>query len=398
MEIYSVIKNDRPGNELVWKCEKEDFNTNTQLIVMESEEALFVKDGVIVETFTGGKYTLNTENYPVIGKLRKAVSGGESAFNCKIYFVDKTHKLELFWGTDSPIQIQDAKFQFMVGVRARGSYSIEIADTKKFLIKLVGVNTISYTEEDVRNQFRTVFQTKIKMAIANVMKTCNYTILDMNTELENIGQMAQQQLTDTLDEYGIRLVNFYVVDISIPENDPNYKKINEAYADAYAGKIGVDVQGAVWDKLAAKELVKDLANNPGAGGVASVGAGMGMGMASANLFGNLANQMFSPLSGQNGNNSNNQNQNANVQAANVSRTSRFAPKSNDNMQANQGAPVNSNNNTTKCPSCGHEVPAGSKFCGNCGNKLETTAFCKNCGSKLEPGAKFCGNCGTKRED
>lgn len=389
MELYSVIKNDSLNNELVWKCLNEDFNNNSQLIVMESEEALFVNNGVIVESFTGGKYTLNTENYPFIKGLRKSISGGENAFNCKVYFVNKTHKLELLWGTDSPIQIRDAEFNFAVGVRARGSYSIQVADAKKFLIKLVGVNTQSFTEEELKNQFRAVFQTKIKVIIANVMKNSHYTVLDMNTELESIGDMAKEQLAEVLDEYGIRLVNFYVSDISIPENDPNYKIINEAYAKAHAGKIEIDVQGEMWNKLTAKELAKDLANNPNAGGVAAAGAGIGMGIASAGAFGNIANQLFSPLN--EGNNNSNNNANTNTQMQSEPKKSRFAPKT-----------ANVENNTTtekmtKCPNCGKEISENSKFCSNCGAKIETS-YCKNCGEKLEPGAKFCSNCGTRREE
>ena len=76
MELYSVIKNDRPLDDLlVWKCEKEDFNNNSQIIVMESEEALFVKDGIVVGTITAGKHTLNTENFPFIKKKKKMVTG-----------------------------------------------------------------------------------------------------------------------------------------------------------------------------------------------------------------------------------------------------------------------------------------------------------------------------------
>lgn len=385
VELYSVIKNDRPSDELVWKCLKEDFNTNTQLIVMESEEALFVKDGVVIETFTGGKYTLSTENYPFISGLRKLVSGGESAYSCSVYFVDKSHKLELLWGTDSPIQMTDAKYEFSVGVRARGSYSIQIQDAKKFFIKLVG-NTFVFTKEEIQNQFRTVFQTKIKVAVATVMKQSSLTVLDMNTELENIGEKVKEQLIDVLDEYGIRLVNFYISDISIPEDDPMYKIINETYAKSYAGNIELRVQGEGWNKLTAKELAKDLANNPGAGGTAAVGAGIGMGVASAGVFGNIANQLFSPLSDQNANNNNTNN----VQQQ-QSRVSRFAPKS------NTISPQETNSKTKKCPTCGNNVPENSKFCGECGTKLEDY-ICKVCGEKVPTGSKFCGNCGTRREE
>ena len=74
MELYSVIKNNAPGDLLVSKFEGEDFNNASQLIVTESEEALFMKDGVIVQSFSGGRFTLDTKNYPFISALRKARS------------------------------------------------------------------------------------------------------------------------------------------------------------------------------------------------------------------------------------------------------------------------------------------------------------------------------------
>lgn len=380
-EWYSVIKNDRPSDELVWKCSKEDFNNNTQLIVMESEEALFVKDGVIVETFTGGKYTLNTANYPFINELRKIATGGTSPFSCKIYFIDKTHKLELLWGTDSPIQIRDAQYQFAVGVRARGSYSIQIKDAKKFFVKLVG-NIESFTKEDLRAYFKTVFQTKIKVALATVMKNCGYTVLDMNTELETIGKQVEEQMADVLDEYGIRLVNFYISDISIPEDDPNYQRINESYSKAHAGKIELDVQGAAWDKLTAKELAKDVANNPN-GGLASMGAEIGIGVASAGIFGNITNQLFTtPQTNSEGQN-NNEDQNNNGNQNN-------SDSQNNNKSENDEAKI-------KCPNCGKENSKDSKFCNNCGTKLNVDYYCKNCGTKLDADSKFCPNCGTRRD-
>ena len=214
------------------------------------------------------------------------------------------------------------------------------------------------------------------------MKECKYTVLDMNTELETIGQSVETDLSEILDEYGIRLVNFYISDISIPEDDPNYQIINEAYAKAHAGKIEINVQGDMWGKLTAKELLKDVATNPGAGGMAAMGAGIGVGAASAGVFNNLANQLFTPM------------QNEQVkeqqpqQNIGQNRVSRFAPKS---------ATTTSGSTTIKCPNCGNKIPATSKFCGNCGTKIEESV-CKNCGTKLEKTTKFCPICGTRRED
>ena len=377
--LYSVIKNDRPFDELVWKSPIEDFNTNTQLIVMESEEALFVKDGVVVETLGGGRHTLNTANYPFINKLQKMVAGGESPYSCQIYFVDKSHKLELLWGTDSPIQMRDAEYNFAVGVRARGSYSIQINDAKKFFVKLVG-NTFAFTKEELNNMFRTAFQMKIKTIVATAMKNSDLTILDMNTELESIGKMAEERLAEVLDEYGIRLVNFYIADISIPENDPNYAIINSAYANSHAKNIEAKIEGDNWGKFTAKELLKDIAKNPNAGGAAAVGAGIGVGAASAGIFNNLAGQLFSPMSG------NQTQQNNNNQPPKVSR---FAPKATATMP--------DKGKTIKCPECGKELQEGSKFCMNCGAKIEEIK-CKKCGTKLEANAKFCPECGTRREE
>lgn len=372
--LFTVIKNERPSDELIWKSPIEDFNNNSQVIVMESEEVLFVKDGVVEATLGGGRHTLNTDNYPFINKLQRVVTGGKNPYSCKIYFVDKAHKLELLWGTDSPIQMEDIKYKFRIGVRARGSYSIQIQDAKKFFVKLMG-NTNTFTKEELNDSFKTAFQSKIKVAVAKTMRDSKLSVLEMNTELEEIGNQVVKALEEALDEYGIRLVNFYVVDISIPENDPNYKKISEAYANAFARNIEVEVQGDNWEKLTQKELSKEMIQNQKEGSFASMGANIGLGMATAGMFGNLANQMFTNASG----NQNNAQPTNNVPAAPVATTQVSETK------------------TIKCPECGQELVEGSKFCMNCGAKLGEIK-CKNCGTKLEANAKFCPECGTRREE
>ena len=152
-----VIKNTSPVDTLIWLNGEEDFNNNSTLIVAESEEALFFKDGVIEQVFTGGKYKLDTSNYPFISRLRNALTGGISTFNCKVYFVNKVHSMEVLWGTDSPIQVRDPIQGIATSVMARGAYRVQVQNSKKFLLKMVGNSKAYMTKEDMTAYFRSRF-------------------------------------------------------------------------------------------------------------------------------------------------------------------------------------------------------------------------------------------------
>lgn len=94
----NVIKNTGAGDFLIWRQPKEDFNTNSTLIVMPGEEAIFIKGGVIEQIFENGTYKLSTENCPLIGRIRNAFTAGVSTFNCVVYFVRTTHSMKVFGG------------------------------------------------------------------------------------------------------------------------------------------------------------------------------------------------------------------------------------------------------------------------------------------------------------
>jgi len=96
-----VIKNSGDGNLLIWRQTEEDFNTNSTLIVMPGEEAIFIKGGTIEQTFDNGTYKLSTNNYPFISRLRNVFTGGVSTFNCVVYFVRKAHRKENISWTSS---------------------------------------------------------------------------------------------------------------------------------------------------------------------------------------------------------------------------------------------------------------------------------------------------------
>ncbi|MBS4223177.1 SPFH domain-containing protein [Lederbergia citrea] len=356
MQLYSVIKNDGPGDVLVWKFLGEDFNNGSQLIVAESEEALFYKDGVIEQVFDGGKYTLKTSNYPFISRFRNMFSGNTSAFHCKVYFVNKAHKLELYWGTDSPIQLRDPVYQLQTKIKARGSYSIQIKDAKKFLLKLIGNNVQYFTSDELNQYFRSAFLQYIKDEIARTIRDSGKEILDIATEKETIAEKLFNSLENTLDEYGVKLVNFYISAIDIPDDDPNRLKLEEAYVN----RAVMGILGQNWQAQQSVDIMKGMVSNEGAGGIAAAGAAMGMGISTFPLMGGITKEMHTG-------------------------------------GLNQYEPIKEEVPTAKCNQCGSDNKINAKFCGECGNQIKKSDIpCKNCQSPISSTAKFCGECGEKQ--
>ena len=297
-----VIKNSGPGELLIWRQPEEDFNTNSTLIVMPGEEAIFIKGGTVEQTFDNGTYKLSTENYPFISRLRNAFTGGVSTFNCVVYFIRKAHSVEIRWGTDSPIQVRDKMLGIATKLRARGAYKIQIGDPVKFLEKLIGNNVFYQTQEELNKYFINEFQSKIKSVIARAINESDTEILGIDSRLDELSDTIEPFMQEILDDYGLKCVKFTVaaVDINDDELRKRYDEIGiDAIAkmrNAQADKAVMGILGDDWGKQQAANILGNLSMNPGAGGVAAAGAGMGMGMAAGGAFGSMAQQMFAPMS------------------------------------------------------------------------------------------------------
>lgn len=297
-----VIKNSGPGELLIWRQPEEDFNTNSTLIVMPGEEAIFIKGGTVEQTFDNGTYKLSTENYPFISRLRNAFTGGVSTFNCVVYFVRKAHSVEIRWGTDSPIQVRDKMLGIATKLRARGAYKVQIGDPVKFLEKLIGNNVFYQTQEELNKYFINEFQSKIKSVIARAINESDTEILGIDSRLDELSDTIEPFMQEILDDYGLKCVKFTVaaVDIDDDELRRRYDEIGiDAIAkmrNAQADKAVMGILGNDWGKQQAANILGNLSMNPGAGGIAAAGAGMGMGMAAGGAFGSMAQQMFAPMS------------------------------------------------------------------------------------------------------
>jgi len=395
MPIMNVIKNNAMGNMLCYKVPYEDFNVGSQLIVAEYEEALFMKDGLIENSFGPGKYSLTTENYPFITKfMSKLLTGGVSAFNCKVYYINKSHHLELKWGTGSALRVLDPVWGIEMHVQARGAYTVQVKDGKKFFLKLVGANGSMEENEIVRN-FRTAFIQNITDELANYLTSQEAEVLVSINRKKQLADGLAPMLNEILDEYGLELVNFYIESIEVPENDDSMKRVREmriqrkerefereqnvedermrfslrresseadryvsgqmAHADYERMAIRDQDGNNGWARQEAAEIMREAAKNEGiAGGMMGVGVGLGVGTQMGDIMGQLMGNNNSMLGG----------------------------------SANAGTKV-------ICSNCNSPVPNGMAFCGNCGTKVEIKKpKCTNCGADLIPGMKFCGNCGT----
>lgn len=298
-----VIKNTGPGELLIWRQPEEDFNTNSTLIVMPGEEAIFIKGGSIEQVFENGTYKLSTENYPFISRLRNAFTGGISTFNCVVYFVRKADSQEIRWGTETPIQVRDKVWGIRTDARVRGAYKVRIENPAKFLEKLLGNNVPYQFQEELNKYFESEFRGKIKSAISKFLNGLEQELIGIDAYMGELSEQIEPYIDEVVQDYGLKCVKFSLAGLDI--DNSKYDAIDESQIASISkvklaqGDKGVmDVLGENWGKQQAANILGDLARNPGAGGIGAMGAGMGMGVAAGSVFGNMANQMFAPMNQQ----------------------------------------------------------------------------------------------------
>lgn len=297
-----VIKNTGPGSLLIWRQPEEDFNINSTLIVMPGEEAIFIKGGTVEQVFENGTYTLSTENYPFISRLRNALTGGISIFNCVVYFVRKADSKEIRWGTETPIQVRDKVWGVRTDAKVRGSYKVRIVNPAKFLEKLIGNNIPFQFQEELDKYFASEFQGKIKSAVSKFLNALEQELIGIDAYMDELSEKIEPYIDEILSDYGLKCVKFALAGLDI--DTTKYDTIDESQMELIArtrgfqgDKAGLDILGGDWSRVQGVNVLKDLANNPGAGGTAATGAGVGMGIGAAGAFGSIAQQVFNPVSG-----------------------------------------------------------------------------------------------------
>ena len=295
-----------------------------------------MNEGELADVFEPGRYELQTSNMPILTALKSWKYGFNSPFKSDVYFVNTKQFLDMKWGTSNPVMMRDAEFG-MIRVRAFGIYSFRVSDAAKFLKEVFGTAAL-FTVEGVEGQIKRTLVSGLSDAIAE----SKIPALDLAANYEELSAYAMQAINPKLAELGLTLCSFVIENIALPEEVE--KNIDKRTSMGVLGNMDQ------YAKYQAAEAIRDAANNQN--GMAGMGVGMGAGAAMGQMFTQSMNPSAAP-----------------APAATAA--------------------------TATCSACGAAIPAGSKFCPECGAKQAAGSFCGNCGTAVPAGTKFCPECGTK---
>ena len=288
MAIIDVVKYQSDDSEFVWKFPSQDLRLGTQLVVNTSQKAFFVKGGKLYDEFESGTHTLKSSNIPILNKLINLPFGGDSPFQAEVWYVNLISKLDNKWGTPTPIQLEDPKYNVIVPVRAFGQFGMSIEDPRKFLEALVG-NMTDFSTLKIVEYFKGKVISSLTSAIGKKIVLEGVSVLQMHVLLDDLSEYCKERIKEEFSRYGIRIENFYIMSINIPEDDPSVIKLKESKDLAARVNIaGKDIYHA--DR--SYDVLDKAAQNEGTlGGTMGAGLGLGMGFGMGNIMGNMAGNM-----------------------------------------------------------------------------------------------------------
>lgn len=255
---------DEPG-VLAYRFPMQDqeIQNGAQLVVRETQRAMFLDEGKFADKFEAGTYTLATKTLPVLTYLRNWDKFFESPFKADVYFFSLREQLDQRWGTPQPVTVRDKEYG-PLRIRAHGIYSYKLNDTEKFWTKLV-TNAEKYTVQDLDGQLRSLIMTTMAAALGR----STLPFVDMASQQDLFSKQLQDVIAPVFAEYGLALCSFFVQSISLPEELQQH--LDKAAQIRMVGDLGRYTQFQTADSIPA------AAANPG--GTAAVGAGMAAGMA-----------------------------------------------------------------------------------------------------------------------
>ena len=233
MALAKIIKYEGDNSVFVWKSPCEDFNTLSQLIVHESQEAVFFKNGQALDVFESGRYTLETQNIPLIKRFLNLPTGGKTPFHCEVYFINKTQQMAIKWGTDSQVQYMEPTYKFPLQIGASGEMALSVSDSRRLLVKLVGTER-TLTQASLIAKFRSFLMSVIKPYIASTMQCAPYSIFEVDAHMNELSAELKKMLIPDFSDYGLSLDQFFVTTIAKPDGETAYEKFKDIHIHQYS--------------------------------------------------------------------------------------------------------------------------------------------------------------------
>ena len=288
MAIVNVVRYENRPDEVVGKYVEDDIRLGSQLIVYPAQTAFFVRGGKILDEFTSGTHTINSENIPLLNKIINMPFGKESPFAAEVWFVNQSTILDCKWGTAAPLQIEDPMYCVIVPVRAYGQYGFRISKPRVFLEGFVG-NMPSFDVVTLSNYFRGVIQSRLSSIVSDAMLAVDASVVNIGSKTTELSDIAQKLLQPVFEKYGVELQLFTVIAITVDEGDASFKRLKEAI-DAKAEMRIIGSEN--YQMRRSFDVLEKAAGNTGGGAMnaaVGIGAGVGIGSQVAGLAGTFIN-------------------------------------------------------------------------------------------------------------
>ncbi len=276
--IFDVIEYpDEMRNEIVHRFPESgsgDFQIGSQVIVRESQNAVFFRDGRALDTFGPGRHTITTANIPFVRDWVGKLFNERSPFTAEVYYVAVREFADQKWGTPQPIIVKNPGVGLGIALlQAFGSYSFQVSNPQQFVAQIVGAQG-AYTTQDIQGRFRSMILSKLQDLLGELGTKQGKSVLDIIGLTEEIGAGVRAKAQDDFKAIGITLKSFYVENIK-----PSSKSAEELRAMGM-----LDMQ--TYMQLQAADAMRDAAKNPGGGAGLTAGIGAGIGI------GNIMGQAF----------------------------------------------------------------------------------------------------------
>ena len=259
--LVSVIQYEGDNSTFIWKHPVQNFNLGSQLIVHESQEAIFFKDGKALDLFGPGRYTLHTQNLPLLQGIYSLPTNADTPFQCEVYFINKTVQMSNKWGTPDKVRFIDPLTGAPLQIGASGEMNLMVADSRKLLLKLVGtMNGISWDSDEsgftksLQIAFRPLISNAVKTNLPAVIKKNDIDLLEIDENLDMISAELKEKILPGFEEYGLTIPQFYVTSILLPEEDPNFRRIRDLHTVTLQAKL-IQAQASVKAMEAQSETV-----------------------------------------------------------------------------------------------------------------------------------------------